>query len=85
MIFQDALPGKPLPGATNFILDYRMALVVAAVAWPVICAIAHQGRKSYAFLLINIGIICFLFEIGITIIALFMPMVGTTDGMAPGK
>jgi type II secretory pathway component PulF len=32
MIFADALPGKPLPPVTNFILDYPFALIVVAIA-----------------------------------------------------
>lgn len=80
-IFADALPGKPLPTVTNFIIAGRVILAIAALGWPLLGTYLFRRQKSYAVLLINIGTIWTFLQIGITVIALFMPMVGTTEGM----
>jgi len=75
-IFAEALPGKPLPGVTNFVLGYRSILIFGAIALPVVAILLRKWQKPFAVVLIHLGIVWFLFELGGTIIALFMPMAG---------
>ena len=87
-IFADVFPGKPLPGVTEFIFTCRIALVFVALAWPILGALLRKWQKRYAILWINLGIIWFLLEIGITVFALFLPMeydgiVGMSDSNHP--
>jgi hypothetical protein len=75
-IFADALPGKPLPPVTVFIIAARFALAMIDLGWPVLGTVLIRQQKRYAILWINIGIVWTLLQIGITVIALFMPMAG---------
>ncbi len=81
-IFRDALPGKPLPSVTEFIIHYKMGLALFNLGWPIAGFYLWKQQNRFAFLWVNIGLLWFLFQMGITIIALFMPMVGTTTGMS---
>jgi hypothetical protein len=73
-IFQDALPGRPLPPVTEFILSARIALVFIALGWPIIGTLLVRLQKRYAILWINVGTVWTVLQIGITVIALYMPM-----------
>lgn len=81
-IYADALPGRILPSITEFIITARIALAVINLSWPILGAILIQRQKPYAILWINVGIIWSFLQIGITTIALFMPMVGDITGMS---
>jgi hypothetical protein len=81
-IFADALPGKPLPGVTKFIITDRIGLVFVALGWPILCIVLQRWRKSNGVLWINIGIVLFIFGIAITVLALFLPMVGIDVGLS---
>jgi len=81
-IFADALPGKPLPDVTEFIFRERIALICFVLALPIPALVMFWRRRPYAVLWINLGMIWLLVQGAITVIALVMPMVGTTTGMA---
>lgn len=81
-IYQDALPGKPLPSATEFILSDRHAIAILVWLWPILCTVLGRQQKSYAIYLINLGILWYFLQIGITFHALIMPMVATETGMS---
>jgi type II secretory pathway component PulF len=75
-IYQDAIPGMPLPGITAFIIAARIPLALIALAWPIAGIIAIWQRHRGAIWIINLGYLYFFPLIGVTVIALFMPMTG---------
>jgi len=75
-IYRDALgPDHVLPGITQFIITARLPLALIALAWPIAGIIAVWKRHRAAVWIINLGYLFFFASIGLTIIALFMPMV----------
>jgi hypothetical protein len=80
-IFADALPGKPLPDVTEFIITDRIGLALVSLISPVFWIFLQRWQNSNGVLWINIGIVLFILGIAITVFALFMPMIGTTVGM----
>jgi hypothetical protein len=81
-IFADALPGRPLPAVTDFVIGYKIPLALLSLAWPIVAGVLIARRSQKANLWILVGTVWNLFLISITIIALFMPMVGITQGMS---
>ena len=79
-IFADALPGKPLPPLTEFIIRERMLLVFFVLALPIPALIMFWRSRPYAILWINLGIVWFILMAGSEVIALFMPMAGGLSG-----
>jgi type II secretory pathway component PulF len=75
-IYQDALPGMPLPELTVFIIAARLPLALVALAWPIAGIITVKRQQSDAFWIIKLGCLYFFLLIGITIFALFIPMGG---------
>jgi hypothetical protein len=84
-IFQDALPGKPLPSATTFIIGYHFLLAIFAAAWLIFCAVLSWFRNHHSILFINLGMIWFFLQGSAIVIALFMPMVDDIQGLAEPK
>jgi hypothetical protein len=80
-IFQDALPGKPLPGITLFMIEARIPLALIALAWPIAGIIAVWQRHRAAPWIVNLGLLFLFTLIPITVIALYMPL---TDGIVVG-
>jgi hypothetical protein len=81
-IYQDAIPGMPLPGITVFIIAARYPLALVAFAWPIAEIIAVWRRQRAAIWIINLGYLYFFLLIGVTVIALFMPMTRMVVGMS---
>ena len=81
-IFADALPGKPLPSATLFFFTFRVVLLILAAGRPILAYFLVRLRKPYAIVWISIGTLWTILELGIGIIAMFMPMVGGPTGMS---
>ena len=81
-IFQDALPGKPLPGITLFLIAARIPLALIALAWPMAGIIAVWRRHRAAIWIVSLGLLFFFALIPITIFALFMPMNTGITGMS---
>jgi hypothetical protein len=75
-IYQDALPGRPLPEITVFIIAARFLFALVAFAWPIVGVIAVWRRQRAAIWIINLGYLYFLLAIGVTVFALFMPIGG---------
>ena len=80
-IYQDAIPGMPLPGITVFIIAARFPLALVALAWPIAGIITVWRRQRAAVWIIKLGYLYFFLLIGVTVIALFMPM---TSGIIIG-
>jgi hypothetical protein len=76
-IFAEALPGKPLPEVTEFVITGKFLLAIFTLCWPIITGLLIRLRKPGAIWWINIGIIWNILQISITILALFIPMIGT--------
>jgi type II secretory pathway component PulF len=78
-IFQDALPGQPLPKLTQLIIFDRFSLTAFASILLVlgIFSVRRKQDNWCAFLLFVMSV-----QIGITIVALFMPMVVDITGMS---
>ena len=82
-IYQEALPGMVLPGITVFIIAARLPFALVALAWPIIGIIAAWRRQRAAAWIINLGCLYFFLLIGVTVIALFMPLTaGLSGGMS---
>ena len=81
-IFMDALPGKPLPLATLMFIGHHFLFALVALAWPIVGAVLLRKRNYYASYWIIGGIVLFILLAGLTIIAMFMPMIGLVNGMA---
>jgi len=86
MIFQDALPGKPLPLLTLFMIAHSGLLQLLALAWPIagVTFIFREKRVrvwtvAAALIAGGIGL-----QLLLTQTALFMPMVGLITGMSNG-
>lgn len=77
-IYQEALPGMTLPAITSFIISARIPMALIAIAWPIVGIIAFlQQRRRAAIWNINLGCLYFFLLIGITVLALFLPIGGT--------
>jgi hypothetical protein len=81
-IYQDALPGVHLPPLTEFIITTRSAFAIIGLGWPILGSFLVRLQKPYAILWINIGILWIFLQMGITIIALFKPMIGIETGIS---
>jgi hypothetical protein len=81
-IFQEALPGKPLPDLTLFIIASHIPLAVIALAWSMAGIATVWRRDRIAIWIVSLGLLFFFVLIPITIFALYMPMAVTTDGMS---
>jgi hypothetical protein len=84
-IFRDALPGKPLPLLSSFVVHGSSFLVLLAFVWPVIGLFTHKvGKKPIVWIMISVAI---LFLIGVQIIltwiGCFTPMFGLIQGLPP--
>jgi hypothetical protein len=79
-IYADALPGKILPPLTQFIITTRIAIAFIDLCWPVLGTFLIKQKKPSAILWINLGLIVTFLQVGITVIALFKPMVGIITG-----
>ena len=75
-IYADALPGKPLPFVTEVIISVPILWALMALIWSLPAVLSFWRRKDYAILLINVGMLLTCLQIGITVLALFMPMTG---------
>lgn len=75
-IYQDALPGKPLPWLTSFILVARIPLMIVAVGWLIAGSLSVWRWRPVSILLLNLGIIFSFLQIVATIYALFIPLIG---------
>ena len=81
-IYADALPGKPLPVATSMILDGHLVILILNLAWMIFCIVLARSQSRRANLCTNLGTVWNILQAGITVIALYMPMVGDLTGMS---
>jgi hypothetical protein len=76
-IFQDALPGKPLPTVTEFFISARLVLLILAIGRPTLAYFLVRLRKPYAIVWITIGTLWTILEFATGVVAMFMPMEDT--------
>jgi type II secretory pathway component PulF len=77
-IYQEALPGMPLPGLTGFVIGGRFVLALIALVWLVAGVVAAWQRSRAATWIIRLGYVYFFPMIGVTVLALFMPFCGVS-------
>jgi len=77
-IFPDMLGNRPLPFVTTLVLHGRWVFVALAVFWPV--AALREVRRRPAWFLIGLFAITFI-EVSVTVIALFLPLIGIIKSM----
>ncbi len=81
-IYRDALPGRPLPAITTFILDYRIFLGLVASAWLIAGIVFVRKGDRFAILVIHCGMLWCILQAGLTVYGLFAPMLGLSIGMS---
>jgi len=80
-IFEDCLPGKPLPGITLMVIHDYLPLALldfGLLLVPISCAAFRDDSTGAAT---TVGVVWNLLQGALVILALFMPMVGTISGM----
>ncbi len=85
-IFQDALPGKPLPEITLLLIGGYWFFQLLSLAWPIVGLIVIvRGKRIRNW---TIGGVLLIFAIGLQLMltecAMFLPMVGLMVGMGMG-
>ena len=81
-IYRDALPGRPLPSITTFILDYRIFLGLVASAWLIAGIVFVRKGDRFAILVIHCGMLWCILQAGLTVYGLFAPMLGLSIRMS---
>jgi hypothetical protein len=78
-IYADAFPGMTLPKVTEFINRERLPLILFTLALAIPALLMFWRGRPYAILWINLWIIWFFLQGGITVVALFLPMLHAGD------
>jgi type II secretory pathway component PulF len=79
-LFQDALgPDHPLPGITNFFIAARIPLALVAIIGSISGIFAYWQRYRSVIWILNLGALFLFLLIGVTVIALSMPMKSLTS------
>jgi len=83
-IFQDALPGKPLPLLTNFLLEFQTLVTCLAVLWPALglLSVFIFKKVSTTIIVITGLLIVVILQLALTWLGLFMPMVSLLNGIS---
>ena len=82
-IFKDALPGKPLPDLTNFLIHDSSCLLVSTFCWPLIgILLLTFGQKPWVWIAVSLILGLITFQISTTVWGLYMPMISGTTGMS---
>jgi hypothetical protein len=81
-IYQDALPGTPLPALTQFFFSHRILLAIVPLAWTLVGIVLVKGRKSAAIPCINLGLFWNCLQTVTVIVALFTPLFGPAGGLS---
>jgi hypothetical protein len=79
--YMDMLPGKPLPEATLFVLQYRLFIAFFDAAIVISAALCASFRDANAKWIAHSGLVWNALQIGIVGIALYMPTVPVIEPM----
>ena len=85
LIFREhALPGKPLPFLTSFIINYSILLHALVFVWPAIGILNIIYGKHLKFWMIGTAAIVFFIglQIFLTWVGCFLPMTDLMNGMS---
>jgi len=74
LIYQNDLPGRPLPGLTQWIIALRIPLMILGAAWPIAGILTVWRLKLASVLWLYLPYLLSLGQILITLYALFKPM-----------
>jgi hypothetical protein len=76
-MYQDDLPGKPLPSVTLFVIYYRFGLAFANAMIVMIVGLCAALRDANARWLTYYGLVWNALQVGFVGWALYLPTVGT--------
>jgi hypothetical protein len=74
LIYQDALPGRPVPELTQWIIALRIPLIILGAAWPIAGIFTFWRLKLTSVLWLYLPYLLSLGQILITLYALYEPM-----------
>jgi hypothetical protein len=80
-IFRDMLDGQPLPPLTVFVLNSRWVLVVFDCICSLTASFFLRSRVASAYLFAILFIL--VGQVLVTVIALFLPLIGTIVKLSP--
>ena len=85
-IFQDALPGKPLPLLTLSVINHPLLHHIVVLVLPLIgILVLVQARRIRTCTIVTAVLVCVIgAQLFLTWIAMFMPMIGLVTGMSNG-
>jgi type II secretory pathway component PulF len=75
-IYREAMPGMALPGLTGFVIAGRCVLALIALVWLMAGVVAVWQRARGASWIIRLGYVYCFPMIGVTVVALFLPLRG---------
>jgi type II secretory pathway component PulF len=81
-IYEDALPGKPLPPLTLFVLQNRIGLALLDLGLLIVSAVCAVARDTSANLATHFALIWNLLQGVMVCVALYMPMQTLSVGMS---
>ena len=81
-IYRDALPGRPLPASTLFIIDQRIPLALLTLGLIIACTIVVLKKHQAVTLLLRLTVAWFVLQTAVTIYALIIPMIGMAGGLS---
>jgi len=86
-MYRDVLPGQPLPALTQWIVTHPLPIAVAGAIWPIIGILLVWRLKLVSILWFYIPFILSFAQLGLTIYALFQPLLGviTSGSIGPHR
>ena len=83
-VFQDALPGKPLPPFTLFIIWARTPLIILSIVLPILALLILFTVRSHktALILVTIIMVTVFMQMNLTVSNLMAPMTDLFTGMS---
>ena len=82
-MYDDAVPGMPLPFLTKLIFAGRIAFVAMNVGWLAFCFYLARRHRANTIWFVNVGTIWTFAQVWVTVAALIQPLsTGPIVGMA---
>jgi len=75
-LFEDALPGKPLPFFVSFLIEYRIPLIIFSILMPIagVVILALMRNHKMALILNTVIIVVIFGQMTLTVCSLLAPM-----------
>jgi hypothetical protein len=83
-LFLDALPGKPLPGMTQFVIWARILLLLLAIVLPIAAVVILFAVRNHkvALILATVVMVSVFLQMSLTASSLMSPMMDLMGGMS---